>query len=74
MRIYRKEGAGGLKKATRREGPKRIGIVLKNESGRLEMENTHLKALAIELGEELPEGLDIEPYPISRAIQSRGSV
>ena len=26
------------------------------------MENTILKALAIELGEELPEGLDIEPY------------
>jgi len=27
----------------------------------LEMENTLLKALAIELGEELPEGLDIGP-------------
>jgi len=26
------------------------------------MENTLLKALAIELGEELPEGLDIEPF------------
>jgi hypothetical protein len=25
------------------------------------MENTLLKALAIELGEELPEGLDIRP-------------
>jgi len=26
------------------------------------MENTLLKALAIELGEELPEELDIEPF------------
>ncbi len=26
------------------------------------MENTILKALALELGEELPEGLDTEPY------------
>ena len=30
--------------------------------GVLEMENTILKALALELGEELPEGLDTEPY------------
>lgn len=61
MRIYRKEGAGGLKKP-RKGRPKIDRDSLEERIRRLEMENTILKALAIELGEELPEGLDIEPY------------
>ena len=61
MRIYRKDGAGGLKKP-RRGRPKKELDSLKERIRRLEMENTILKALALELGEELPEGLDIEPY------------
>ncbi len=61
MRIYRKEGIGGLKKPRGR--PKKDRDSLEARIKRLEMENTLLKALAIELGEELPEGLDIEPYP-----------
>ncbi len=61
MRIYRKEGAAGLKKP-RKGRPKKDRDSLEERIRRLEMENTILKALAIELGEELPEGLDIEPY------------
>lgn len=61
MRIYRKEGMGGLKKP-RRGRPKKDRGSLEARIEQLEMENTLLKALAIELGEELPEGLDIEPY------------
>ena len=62
MRIYRKEGKAGLKKP-RRGRPKKDRDSLEARIEQLEMENTLLKALAIELGEELPEGLDIEPYP-----------
>ena len=62
MRIYRKEGKAGLKKL-RRGRPKKDRDSLEERIKYLEMENTLLKALAIELGEELPEGLDIEPYP-----------
>ena len=62
MRIYRKEGIEGLKKP-RRGRQKKDRDSLEARIKRLEMENTLLKALAIELGEELPEGLDIEPYP-----------
>jgi len=61
MRIYRKEGEAGLKKP-RRGRPKKDWNSLEARIEQLEMENTLLKALAIELGEELPEGLDIEPY------------
>jgi len=61
MRIYRKEGKGGLKKP-RRGRPKKDRDSLEERVKQLEMENTLLKALAIELGEELPEGLDIEPF------------
>jgi transposase len=61
MRIYRKEGKGGLKKP-RRGRPKKDRDSLEERIKYLEMENTLLKALAIELGEELPEGLDIEPF------------
>ena len=60
VRIYRREGAVGLKKPRGR--PKKDPDSLEARIKRLEMENTLLKALAIELGEELPEGLDIEPY------------
>jgi len=60
--IYRKDGVEGLKKP-RRGRPKKDRDSLEARIERLEMENTLLKALAIELGEELPEGLDIEPYP-----------
>jgi len=62
MRIYRKEGTEGLKKPRRGRPPKDRDS-LEARIGQWEMENTLLKALAIELGEELPEGLDIEPYP-----------
>ena len=61
MKTYRKEGKGGLKKP-RRGRPKIDRDSLEERIKYLEMENTLLKALAIELGEELPEGLDIEPY------------
>jgi transposase len=60
MRIYRKEGAAGLKKA-RRGRPRKDRNGLEARIKQLEMENTLLKALAIELGEELPKGLDIGP-------------
>ena len=60
MRIYRKEGQSGLKKP-RRGRPKKNKNSLEERIKRLEMENTLLKALAIELGEELPEGLDTGP-------------
>jgi len=60
--IFRKDGIEGLKKP-RRGRPKKDRDSLEARIKRLEMENTLLKALAIELGEELPEGLDIEPYP-----------
>lgn len=62
MKIYRKDGIEGLKKP-RRGRPKKDRDSLEARIEQLEMENTLLKALAIELGEELPEGLDIEPYP-----------
>lgn len=62
MKIYRKEGEKGLKKP-RTGRPKKNKDNLEERIRRLEMENTILKALALELGEELPEGLDIEPYP-----------
>jgi transposase-like protein len=58
--IYRREGQAGLKKP-RRGRPKVDRNSLEERIKRLEMENTLLKALAIELGEELPEGLDIRP-------------
>jgi len=61
MRIHRKEGEKGLKKP-RRGRPKIDRDSLEERIKQLEMENTLLKALAIELGEELPEGLDIGPY------------
>lgn len=61
MRAYRREGPGGLKKP-RKGRPKKDTNSLEERIRRLEMENTILKALAHELGEELPEGLDIEPY------------
>jgi transposase len=60
MRNYRKEGAAGLKKP-RRGRPRKDRNGLEARIKQLEMENTLLKALAIELGEELPEGLDIGP-------------
>ena len=60
MRIYRKEGHAGLKKP-RRGRPKKKQNSLEERIKQLEMENTLLKALAIELGEELPEGLDTGP-------------
>ena len=60
-RIYRKEGGEGLKKP-RRGRPKKDRDSLEARIEQLEMENTLLKALAVELGEELPEGLDIEPF------------
>lgn len=60
LRIYRKEGKAGLKKP-RRGRPKKDRNSLEERIKQLEMENTLLKALAIELGEELPEGLDIRP-------------
>jgi len=60
LRIYRKEGNAGLKKQ-RRGRPKKDHSSLEERIKQLEMENTLLKALAIELGEELPEGLDIRP-------------
>jgi transposase len=61
MGIYRKEGVGGIKKP-RKGRPKKDLDSLEERIRRLEMENTILKALALELGEELPEGLDTEPY------------
>ena len=60
LHIYRKEGQAGLKKP-RRGRPKKDRDSLEERIKQLEMENTLLKALAIELGEELPEGLDIRP-------------
>ena len=60
LRIYRKEGKAGLKKP-RRGRPRKDHNSLEERIKQLEMENTLLKALAIELGEELPEGLDIRP-------------
>ncbi len=61
MGIYRKEGVGGLKKP-RKGRPKKDPDSLEERIRRLEMENTILKALALELGEELPERLDTELY------------
>jgi len=60
MRIYRQEGRAGLKKP-RRGRPKKDRESLAERIKQLEMENTLLKALAIELGEELPEELDTGP-------------
>jgi transposase len=60
LHIYRTEGKTGLKKP-RRGRPKKNRDSLEERIRQLEMENTLLKALAIELGEELPEGLDIRP-------------
>lgn len=60
LHIYRNEGEEGLKKP-RRGRPKKDQNSLEERIRKLEMENTLLKALAIELGEELPEGLDIRP-------------
>ena len=60
LRKYRKEGEAGLKKP-RRGRPKKDRNSLEERIKQLEMENTLLKALAIELGEELPEGLDTRP-------------
>lgn len=60
MGIYRKEGKAGLKKP-RRGRPKKKRNSLEERIKQLEMENTLLKALAIELGEELPERLDTRP-------------
>ena len=63
MKIYRKEGEKGLKKP-RKGRPKKDKDSLEERIRRLEMENTILKALAIELGEELPEGLDTGPFTV----------
>ncbi len=60
LQIYRKEGKAGLQKS-RPGRPKKDRDSLEERIRQLEMENTLLKALALELGEELPEGLDIEP-------------
>lgn len=60
IKLYRREGEKGLKKP-RRGRPKINRNSLEERIKQLEMENTLLKALAIELGEELPEGLDIGP-------------
>ena len=60
MRIYRKEGLGGLKKPGRGR-PRKDRDSLEARIQQLEMENTLLKALAIELGEDLPAGLDTVP-------------
>ena len=60
MRLYRKEGRAGLKKP-RRGRPKKDRDSLEERIRQLEMENTLLKALAIELEEELPERLDTGP-------------
>lgn len=60
LRAYRKNGEAGLKKP-RRGRPPKDKHSLEARIKRLEMENTLLKALAIELGEELPEGLDTRP-------------
>ena len=60
LRIHRKEGREGLKKP-RRGRSKKDQNSLEERIRQLEMENTLLKALAIELGEELPEELDIRP-------------
>jgi len=61
MRIYRQEGLAGLKKP-RGGRPKKGRDSLDERVKRLEMENALLRALTIELGEELPEGLDTGPY------------
>jgi transposase len=61
LSIYRKEGERGFNKR-RRGRPKKDPNSLEERIRRLEMEVTLLKALAIELGEELPEGLDTGPY------------
>ena len=60
MLIYRREGEEGFRKAPRGR-PKKDPTSLEERIKQLEMENTLLKALALELGEELPEELDIEP-------------
>ena len=60
MRIYRQKGLAGLKKP-RRGRQKKDRNSLEERVKQLEMENALLKALAIELGEELPEGLDTGP-------------
>jgi len=60
LRIYRREGEAGLKKP-RPGRPKKDRNSLEERIKQLEMENTLLKALALELGEELPAGLDTEP-------------
>ena len=60
LRAYRKEGEVGLKKP-RRGRPPKVKNSLEARIKQLEMENTLLKALALELGEELPEGLDTRP-------------
>jgi transposase-like protein len=60
LRSYRKEGEEGLKKPRRGRPPKGRHS-LEARIKQLEMENTLLKALAFELGEELLEGLDIRP-------------
>ena len=58
---YRKEGESGLKKP-RLGRPRKDRNSLEEQVRQLEMENTLLKALAIELGEELPDELDTEPF------------
>ena len=61
LKIYRREGKAGLKKP-RPGRPRKDRNSLEERIKQLEMENTLLKALAIELGEELPKELDIEPF------------
>jgi transposase len=60
MRLYRQEGLAGLKKP-RQGRPKKDRDSLEERVKQLEMENALLKALAIELGEELPKELDTGP-------------
>ena len=60
MRLYRKEGKAAFTKP-RKKRARSKEEQLAERVAQLEMEVTLLKALALELGEELPEGLDIEP-------------
>lgn len=60
LRLYRREGEMGLKKL-RTGRPKKDRNSLEERIKQLEMENMLLKALALELGEELPAELDTEP-------------
>ena len=55
---YRRDGETAFDKAKRGRPPKKDSLEAYIQQ--LEMENTLLKALRIELGEDLPDGLDTE--------------